>query len=130
MEEFVSPRKKSARDRRISEIRIGDERVRVVGLVIDKKDSELVLDDGSGQIAVVFEDPTIAEGISIGSKVRILGTAFNAGDVLELHAEIVQRVDGLDLELYEEVRREIKKFEKELEQKMGDMHDKNADGRF
>lgn len=119
MEEFVSPRKKSARDRRISEIRIGDERVRVVGLVIDKGDSELVLDDGSGQIAVVFEDPAIAEGISIGSKVRVFGTPFNAGNVLELHAEIVQRVDGLDLELYEEVRREIKKFEKELEQRSG-----------
>ncbi|MCS7131652.1 MAG: OB-fold nucleic acid binding domain-containing protein [Hadesarchaea archaeon] len=119
MEEFISPRKRSAKDRRISEIRIGDERVRVVGLVIDKKDAELVLDDGSGQIVVAFEDPTIAEGISIGSKVRVFGTPFNAGDALELHAEIVQRVNGLDLELYEEVRREVKKFEKELEQVSG-----------
>ncbi|MEM2907777.1 MAG: OB-fold nucleic acid binding domain-containing protein [Candidatus Hadarchaeales archaeon] len=119
MEEFASPRKKSARDRRISEIRIGDERVRVVGLVIDKGDSEFVLDDGSGQITVIFEDPAIAERISIGSKVRVFGAPFNAGDVLELHAEIVQRVDGLDLELYEEVRREIRKFEKELELRSG-----------
>jgi hypothetical protein len=122
MEEFAPPRKKSARDRRVSEIRIGDERVRVVGLVINKGDSELVLDDGSGQIVVVFEDPAIAGGISIGSRVRVFGAPFNAGDVMELHAEIIQRVDGLDLELYEEVRREIKKFEKELEQKVGGTH--------
>jgi hypothetical protein len=41
---------------------------------------------------------------------------LTAGDVKELRAEIVQKVDRLDLELYEEVRREVKKFEKELEQ--------------
>jgi hypothetical protein len=116
MEEFVRPRPKPARDRKISEIKIGDERVRIVGLVIDKKDVEFVLDDGSGQITVLFDDPTLIEGISTGSKVRVFGMPLTAGDVKELRAEIVQKVDRLDLELYEEVRREVKKFGKELEQ--------------
>ena len=116
MEEFGRPRPKPTRGRKISEIKIGDERVRIVGLVIDKKDAEFVLDDGSGQITVLFDDPALTEGISTGSKVRVFGMPLNAGDVRELRAEIIQKVDRLDLELYEEVRREVKKFEKELEQ--------------
>jgi len=116
MEEFERPRPKPMRNRKISEIKIGDERVRIVGLVIDKKDAEFVLDDGSGQITVLFDDPALTEGISTGSKVRVFGMPLNAGDVKELRAEIIQKVDMLDLELYEEVRREVKKFEKELEQ--------------
>jgi hypothetical protein len=118
MEEFGRPRQKPARDRKISEIKIGDERVRILGLVIDKKDAEFVLDDGSGQITVLFDEPALAEGISAGSKVRVFGMPLTAGDVRELRAEIIQKVDRLDLELYEEVRREVKKFEKELEQMM------------
>lgn len=116
MEEFVRPHPKPTRGRKISEIKIGDERVRIIGLVIDKKDAEFVLDDGSGQITVLFDDPALTEGISTGSKVRVFGMPLSAGDVRELRAEIIQKVDRLDLELYEEVRREVKKFEKELEQ--------------
>jgi hypothetical protein len=119
MEELMRPRVKPARDRRISEIKLGDERVRVVGLVVDKRDAEFTLDDGSGQITVLFDDPALGEGISVGSKVRVFGMPLSAGDVRELRAEIVQKVDRLDLELYEEVRREVKKFEKELEQMEG-----------
>ncbi len=109
-------RKAPAGNRKISEIKIGDTRIRVVGLVVDKKEAELVLDDGSGQITVFFDDPALATGIEVGSKVRIFGTPLNVGGKHELQAEIIQRVDKLDLELYDEARREIKKFEKELEQ--------------
>ena len=114
MEEPIRPRIKPARDRRISEIKLGDERVRIVGLVIDKKDSEFVLDDGSGQITVLFDVPALAEGVSVGSKVRVFGMPLTAGDTRELRAEIIQKVDRLDLELYEEVRREVRKFEMKL----------------
>jgi len=114
MEEFM--RKAPAVDRKISEIKIGDMGIRVVGLVVDRKEAELVLDDGSGQITVFFDDPALATGIEVGSKVRVFGTPLNVGGKHELQAEIIQRVDKLDLELYDEARREIKKFEKGLEQ--------------
>jgi len=114
MEEFMS--KAPAVDRKISEIKIGDMGIRVVGLVVDRKEAELVLDDGSGQITVFFDDPALATGIEVGSKVRVFGTPLNVGGKHELQAEIIQRVDKLDLELYDEARREIKKFEKGLEQ--------------
>ena len=109
-------RKAPAGNRKISEIKIGDTRIRVVGLVVDRKEAELVLDDGSGQITVFFDDPALATGIEVGSKVRVFGTPLNVGGKHELQAEIIQRVDQLNLELYDEARREIKKFEKEFEQ--------------
>jgi len=113
--EELRPRVKPARSRKISEIKIGDERVRVIGLIVDKKEAEFVLDDGSGRLTVVFDDPAVVEGVEIGSRVRVFGVPLNVAGAHELRAEIVQKVDGLDLGLYEEVRREVKKLERELE---------------
>ncbi|MFQ6129680.1 MAG: hypothetical protein ACE5OT_02585 [Candidatus Hadarchaeaceae archaeon] len=113
--EELRPRVKPARSRKISEIKIGDDRVRVVGLIVDKKEAEFVLDDGSGRLTVVFDDPAVVEGVGIGSRVRVFGAPLSVAGAHELRAEIVQKVDGLDLGLYEEVRREVKKLERELE---------------
>jgi len=113
--EELRPRARPARNRKISEIKIGDELVRVIGLVVDKKEAEFVLDDGSGRITVVFDDPAVVEGVEIGSRVRVFGAPLNVAGTHELRAEIVQKVDGLDLGLYDEVRREVKKLEMELE---------------
>ncbi len=114
--EELRPRRRPARSRKISEIKIGDEQVRVVGLVVDKKEAEFMLDDGSGRLTVVFDDPAVVEGVGVGSRVRVFGTPLNVAGAHELRAEIVQKVDGLDLGLYEEVRREVKKLEKEIEE--------------
>lgn len=115
MAEFVGPRREPAKPRKISEIKIGDSRVRLLGTVVNKKEAEFVLDDGSGQITVVFDDPALIEGVYEGSRVRVFGSPLNVGGAHEFHAEIVQKADQLDFELYEEVMLELKKFEKELE---------------
>ena len=114
--EELRPRRKPARSRKISEIKIGDEQVRVVGLVVDKKEAEFMLDDGSGRLTVVFDDPALIEGVGVGSRVRVFGVPLNVAGAHELRAEIVQSVGGLDLGLHEEVRREVKKLEMELEE--------------
>ncbi len=112
--EEIRPRRKPARPRKISEIKIGDERVRVVGLVVDKKETEVTLDDGSGHLTVIFDDKALAEGVEVGSKVRVFGAPLSVSGASELHAEMVQKVDNLDLGLYAEVRREAEKLEREL----------------
>lgn len=116
MNGFTPRSKPSAKPRRISEIKTADEQVQVVGLVVDKKESVLVLDDGSGRLNVLFEDPTLVEDLEVGSKVRVFGTPLNVAETHEIHAEIIQRLDDLDLDLYREVMHEVRKFEKELEQ--------------
>lgn len=103
-----------SRPRKVSQIRIGDERVNVVGLVVDKKEAEFTLDDGTGRLTVIFDDPALVEGIGVGSKVRAFGAPLSVSGTIELHAEIVQKIDGLDLGLYEEVKREAEKLERQL----------------
>lgn len=115
MSAFVSRKKPPAKLRRISEIKTGDDQVQVVGLVVHKEEAELLLDDGSGRLPVLFEDPAIVNDIDIGSKIRVFGPPLSVEDSYELHAEIIQKLEGLDLDLYKEVRHEEKKFEKELE---------------
>ena len=114
MEAPTQPRRRVARDRRISELRIGDEYVRVTGLVLDRREAEVVLDDGSGRITVFVDDPSLLAGVEEGSKVRAFGVPNLAGTVQELRADIIQKVDTLDLQLLEEVRREVRKLEAEL----------------
>jgi hypothetical protein len=112
--EEIRTRMRPARPRKISDIKIGDERVRVVGWVVDKKEGEFTLDDGTGRLTVISDDPAMVEGIEMGSKVRVFGTPLSVSGTNELHAEIVQRLDGLDLELYREVQNELEKLEREL----------------
>jgi RNase P/RNase MRP subunit p29 len=114
MEEFAPPRRSPARPKKISEIKVGDERVRITGLVVSKKEAELEVDDGSGHIKVLLDDPTIVKEIVVGSKVRVFGTPLNVNGGHELYVEIVQKVDDLDLELEDEVRREVKKLEMKI----------------
>ncbi len=115
MGSFNPSAKPTATPRRISEIKTADDRVQVVGLAVDKKESMIVIDDGTGRVNVLFEDPGLVEGVEVGGKVRVFGTPLNVGESHEIHAEIIQNLDGLDLDLYKEVMHEIRKFEKELE---------------
>ncbi len=115
MNSFNPGTKPPATPRRISEIKTADDRVQVVGLAVDKKESLLVIDDGTGRINVLFEDPALVEDVEVGRKVRVFGTPLNVGESHEVHAEIIQNLDKLDLDLYKKVMHEIRKFEKELE---------------
>ncbi len=105
---------KPARPRKISEIKISDERVRVVGLVVDKKETEFVLDDGTGHLTVIFDDPVEVGGLKVGSKVRVFGTPLSVSGSNELHAEIIQMMDELDLGLYNKVINEAERVEREV----------------
>jgi hypothetical protein len=108
------PIRKPAIPKKISEIRSSDERVRVVGVVIHKGGSEILLDDGSGQLTVVLDDPSLAAGIEVGSQARVFGSPMEVEGGLELRADILQRANSLDLKLHEQVREEWKELEKQL----------------
>ncbi|MBS3815107.1 MAG: hypothetical protein KGY45_00935 [Hadesarchaea archaeon] len=116
MEGYTAYRRPSARPRRVSEIKTADEQIQVVGTIVDKSEAELVIDDGTGTLPVLFEETGLPENAEVGTKVRVFGTPLNVKDSHELHAEIIQKLDNLDLGLYKEVRHETKKFEKKVEQ--------------
>lgn len=48
-------------DRKISEIKPTDARVRILGTVIDKQEDKIVVDDGTGKIEIGFDGPVNVE---------------------------------------------------------------------
>ncbi|KXA97305.1 hypothetical protein AKJ38_01555 [candidate division MSBL1 archaeon SCGC-AAA259I14] len=57
----------------------------------------------------------MVENLDSESTARVFGSPLSSKEGVELHAEIVQRLDKLDLELYKKVREETKKFQKIVE---------------
>lgn len=89
-----------AAHRKISEIRPeSDIRVRILGRVIGKADGMLVVDDGTARADIVAEDMEA----DTNSIVRVFARVLPLETGYELRAELVQKMDRLDLDLYEKV---------------------------
>jgi len=87
----------------ISEISPEDKRVAVVCTVIDKGEDYLVVDDGTGVIKVFFDDRETIKRAGEYKLVRIIGrVGFMDGPVIR--GEIVQNMDGLDVEAYKKLK--------------------------
>lgn len=106
LEGFVSPRRQAAFEKKISEISKDDVRVRLLGLVIDKKGSTIVLDDGTGSINVMFAEPVETEA---NKRVRVFGKVMPAEKGFEIQGEILQDMSKVDFDLY----KKVEKFERE-----------------
>ncbi|KXA94321.1 hypothetical protein AKJ65_04810 [candidate division MSBL1 archaeon SCGC-AAA259E19] len=98
----------------VSEVSSDEGKVQIVGEVVELDEKELSLDDGTGGIRVLFEDPSMVKDLDRGSAARIFGSVSSLEEGFELRAEIIQPLDGLDLDLYREVREETKKLENDL----------------
>jgi hypothetical protein len=83
-------------ERKVSEIKPEDIRISVIGTVIDMKDTKIVIDDGSGKIEVVFDDPVKVE---MNKMVRVFGRVIPIEEGYELQGEVLQDMSQLDLEL-------------------------------
>jgi len=76
-----------------------DIRVRLLGRVIGKGDGTVVIDDGTGRADIVAEE----FGADINDIVRVFARVMPLETGYELRAELVQKMDKLDLELYEKI---------------------------
>jgi hypothetical protein len=88
---------------RISEINGG--RVRLMGTIVERQPAEgvVVLDDGTGQVKVFFDQLELLEKIgeyNTGDRVFICGWAMDQG----ISGDIIKSANDLDLGLYEQVR--------------------------
>jgi hypothetical protein len=88
-----------AQRRRIADLKPEDRRVQLVGLAAVGKINAITLDDGTGKIAVNFEDPALARNAATWKVVRVFGRPM-AG---ELKGEIVQDMRKLNIDLYRKV---------------------------
>jgi hypothetical protein len=78
-----------------------DIRVRLLGKIIDSSNGTIVIDDGSGNAEVIIEENMSA---STGDLVRVFCRVLPLETGYELRAEILQPMNGFDMDLYKKIR--------------------------
>ncbi|MCX6815765.1 MAG: hypothetical protein NT120_02855 [Candidatus Aenigmarchaeota archaeon] len=77
-----------------------DIRVRLLGRVIDKQNSMIVIDDGTATAEIITENMGNVENNDI---VRVFCRVLPLETGYELRAEIVQDMKGMDMDLYRKI---------------------------
>lgn len=104
LESFQVKRRLPAVEKSISEINQQDIRVKLLGMIIDRTESSIILDDGSGKIEIFFDNvPEIK-----GNLIRVIARVFPLIDGLECRGEVVQNLEGFDISLYKRAKEIIK----------------------
>ena len=98
MAEEFAPRKPFV-EKTISEISSSDSRVRVIGTVLDNQGNTVVIDDGSGQMEVKFEENKNAKGM-----VRVFGRVIPSDGGFEIQGDFIQDMSGMDHSMLENIR--------------------------
>lgn len=78
-----------------------DIRVRLIGIVIDVKENSLVIDDGSGKVEILFDQPIT---VRQGQLVRVITRILPLIDGYECRAECVQNLENFDIDLYKRAK--------------------------
>jgi hypothetical protein len=92
-------RRKAAVEKKITEIEPDkDIRIRLLGTIISSGNSTLMLDDGSSQIEIVFDQDV--SHLKQGQLVRVITRILPLTEGFECKGECIQNLDGFDIELY------------------------------
>jgi len=83
----------------INEITKQDTKVAISGLIIDKEDNLIFIDDKTGVIAVNLETT-----LPINTFVRVFGYLINNGNEMQLQAQLIQDLSNVDKKLYNKVK--------------------------
>lgn len=94
-------RRMSAKEKTIAEISSNDIRVKIFGAVIEKTESSLTVDDGSGKIEIFFD--ALPE-IETGEKTRIIARILPLTEGFEARGEVLQDMEGFDFDLYRKAK--------------------------
>lgn len=107
--EGIRMRRAPASEKKICEIVCTDTWVKVIGRVVEVGEKGVFrIEDETGSINV-FSDYQTQE-VREGDLVRVFGIPLLSGDKREIKAEIVQKMNGLDLSLYFEAKKELEKL--------------------
>ncbi len=98
-------RRQPAKPRKIKDVAENDIRVRLLGRVIDKTDSTIMLDDGTGTAEIIIEPETVngAGEIELHDVLRVFCRVIPLESSIEFRAEIIQDMTGMDMDLYRKV---------------------------
>jgi len=93
---FQPQKRLSYTDKRIDELTQEDIKVRTSGAVIEKTGDMMILDDGTGQVKVITENPKF----EINDVIRVFGRVIPVEGGIEISGEILQDMSGVNMELY------------------------------
>ena len=88
----------SYKEKFINELTKEDKKIAVSGLIIDKEDNLIFIDDGTGVIAVDIETNYI-----INTFARVFGYLINNGD-MKLKGELIQDLSQANRQIYNKVK--------------------------
>ncbi|MCD6476869.1 MAG: hypothetical protein J7K26_01730, partial [Candidatus Aenigmarchaeota archaeon] len=80
-----------------------DKRVRIIGIIIDKNDNYIMLDDGSGIIRIQY-NKDIFNNIKNNMLVRVICNVYRHNNNVLYIAEAIQPLNNLDIQLYRKVK--------------------------
>lgn len=96
-------RRSPAKFKSIEDVSGEETRVAIIGTIVDKGDSEVVIDDGTGKTEVNFDLSRDLSDFKDGNKVRVIGRPQGNG----IDGEAIQDFSGFDLDLYEKIMDKI-----------------------
>ncbi len=99
-------RRAPAVHRKIENVSEEDIRVSVIGTVVDKGESRVAVDDGTGTIEVVFDLSKDLDGFDESDLVRVVGRPSDGS----MDGEVIQNFEGFDVDLYEEILEKLGEF--------------------
>ena len=96
-------------EKKIGEIKNGDLKVRFLGVVVEKGDGYIIVEDNTGRARVYTDEG----GLKVKDIVYVIGTILQViQDEPEISSEAIAVMNGIDLSLYDQVldlKRRVKK---------------------
>ena len=86
-------------EKRINDIDKNDRKVAVSGCIVSTDDHSIMLDDGDSRIAVFLGDAKAPNG----RYMRVFGRVIPCEEGIQLHADLVQDLSNMDLNLYKKM---------------------------
>jgi hypothetical protein len=78
-----------------------DVRVKLVGTVLDASENSLILDDGTGKVEIIFDEPVFVNNNQL---IKVIARIIPMIDGFECKGEVLQTLDNFDLNLYRKAR--------------------------
>ncbi len=80
-----------------------DFKVKIIGIVVDKKDDTVVVDDGTNKVRVFVDLPETLEKVNMNQLIAVFGATIPTDFGVDIKASVIQNLTGLDINLYKKV---------------------------
>jgi hypothetical protein len=110
--------REGAIEKNIKDVNEDDLVVWIEGIVVSKSTGKIVVDDGTSSLDVFFSE-TLSLEAQEKDYVRVLGRVFPTPEGIEIHADVIKKLDIKDQKIYQKARKIWLEFNRNFEKIMG-----------